>query len=110
MRAVVPALLRAADQSVSGFLPDSVLGFLPAALWLSSFPSASSQHLIRLGRHEAVQVGVAWKAVFKRNDISRAADETAPRRHIGNVTELRFRNVQKAGKLLPVCGGLVEQN
>ena len=55
-------------------------------------------------------MGVAWKAVFKRNDISRAADETAPRRHIGNVTELRFRNVQKAGKLLPVCGGLVEQN
>lgn len=70
----------------------------------------SSNRLIRFGRHEFVQLRILREAVFKGDDVSGAADQAAARRHIGDVPQLGFGNVQKPGQLLPIRRGLIQQN
>ena len=68
------------------------------------------QCFVRLGGHQLVQTGIAGEAVFKRYNVASTADETAASRHIGDVTELVFGNMQKPGQFIPIGGGLVQKN
>lgn len=73
-------------------------------------PTVLPHHLVWLGGHELVQPGVAGEAVLEGDDASGTADQAAARRHVGDVAELGVGNMQKAGQLLPVGGGLIEQD
>ena len=53
----------------------------------------------------------AWgKAVFKWDNVSGAADEAAASRHIGDVGELGIGNMKKLSQLIPVGGGLIQDD
>ena len=67
-----------------------------------------SQGFIRLGGHQLVQAGVAGEAVLEGNDVPGTADESAARRHIGDVPQLGVGDVQEARQLVTVCGGLIQ--
>lgn len=69
-----------------------------------------SQGFIRLGGHQLVQAGVAGEAVLEGDDVPGAADKAAARRHIGDVPQLGVGDVQEARQLVPVGGGLVQED
>lgn len=71
---------------------------------------ASPQRLVGLGGHQLVELGVAGERVLERHDVPGTADEAAPRRHIGDVPQLGIGDVQQLRQLVPVGGGLVQED
>ena len=57
-----------------------------------------------------VEPGVLGETVGKRHNAAGAADEAAAGGHVGDVPQLRVRDVQQLGQFLPVGGALVEQH
>lgn len=72
--------------------------------------AASPQRFVRLGGHKLVEPGVLGETVGKRHNAAGAADEAAAGGHVGDVPQLRVRDVQQLGQFLPVGGALVEQH
>lgn len=72
----------------AGFL---VFGFVVTSLVLISFISHLQSRPVpllrfaRLGRHQAVQLGISRKRIFKRHQIPGAADQAVAGTHIGDV-------------------------
>ena len=81
-----------------------------AALYFFVSFTSSFQLLIGLGGHQAVELRIPGEAVGKGDQITCAANQAAPRRHIGDVSQLGVRDVQQFGQLLPVSGALVEHD
>ena len=48
--------------------------------------------------------------VHKGHDGAAALDEPPAKVHIGDVGKLVVRDIEQAGQLRPVCGGLVEKH
>lgn len=53
---------------------------------------------------------MAGKRVLERHDVPGAADEATPCRHIGDVPQLGVGDVQQLRQLVPVGGGLVQED
>ena len=66
--------------------------------------------LIRLGRHQAVELGVGREAVRERHKIAYAADQTAAGRYVRDVPQLRVRDVQQLCQLPAVGRALVQHD
>ena len=65
---------------------------------------------VGLGRHEAVQLRIPGETVGKGYQIPGAANQSAARRHIGDVPQLGVRDVQQFGQFRPIGGALVEHD
>ena len=73
-------------------------------------PSLSPHHFIGFGRHQLVQIGAVRERIGEGHKLAAAADQAATGGHVGNVAELRVRDVEEFGQFLPVSGTLVEQD
>ena len=85
--------------------PKAVPGWNWFYLWLHP-----SHRFIRLGGHQLIQTGASGETVFKWDNVSGTADETAASRHIGDVGELGVGNMKKPSQLIPVGGRLIQED
>ena len=67
-------------------------------------------HLPKLGRHQLIQLRIAWELVDKRYKGAANFEKPLTCPHIRDITHLQIGDVKELGKLDTVCGRLIEHD
>lgn len=87
-----------------------VKGAAQAVLCFYFSAASLVQHFTRASAHQTIEVCVGRESIGNWNESPAAADQAATGGDIGDVAELRVRDVQQLRQFLPVSGGLIEQD